>query len=362
MTTSQSQRNITDEELRRLLCLLRSLNASRSDELGDFRCLKGASYNVARNNELRCLLETIHRHATDGEGVEANSPLMLDFSQALIEGLLPNSTPRRVQTLVAMKGFLRNGDCSGATKFFGVGSLVRSLPQQLKIVSINISRNALDDQDAVEASEAFRGLLTLVELDMSYNQIGAEGTTAMFSVLLDHPMCRIQRLHLQWNWKLRLMDDGQSLEVDFLQRKIIEVLRRNRSLTYLNLGGVPSSASLEKNLARSIYDFSDVDHLFGLKDKYNHHLRFLLLGTHRLHRPNATDLPSALAMNNGGPEEALARKIEHHLERNRTIFEVDGDPRSLVQCLEYVGKYGNVSSMLKLVHNFTVRGSLFGAA
>ena len=62
----------------------------------------------------------------------------------------------------------------------------------------------------------------------------------------------------------------------------------------------------------------------------------------------------------GGPEEAMDRKINHCLEKNRSdIFDENEDPDQDYQWLEIVGKYGSSSTLFNTVQKFTANGSLF---
>ena len=66
-----------------------------------------------------------------------------------------------------------------ARKYLGLVSFIPSLP---KMFNLDIPRYTLDGNNDVVASDIFRGLPTLTELDMSYNQIGMIGVATIFSI------------------------------------------------------------------------------------------------------------------------------------------------------------------------------------
>jgi len=349
MGQRREQKRILTMEMKQLITLIQCMNAIHSDELGDFRCLRSndqLSEYIAQNYALREILERIY--AINEEGDETSSTLKLDCSRVFDRTQRINRI-RRLQTLFAVKSFLRLNEDEAARKYLGLASLIRSLPEKVKLINLDISRNALDDNDAIVASDAFRGLTTLCELNMSYNQIGVRGAGAIFSVLLSHPSCHIQTLDLQWNWNI-CHNQG-------LDDKLVHVLQHhNRSLVLLNLSGTQFAPSMA--LAQVFYDFSDEGNLFDVPAKYNHHLMNVALESGGTIEANNL-LLSALGMNEGSPSEALARKIGHFLENNKAKIYEDQDERDLVfRTLEFVGKYGSLTSMFKSLQRFTANGSL----
>jgi len=350
-------------DMQRLVSLIRFMNAIHSDA-GDFRCLRSCddddnalSDSIARNSVLREILEHIIKCSGE-EGADANSTLRLDCSGVFDKEQRIRSFGR-IQTLFALKSFLRLNEDDGARKYLGLVSLVRSLPEQVKIVRIDISHNALGDNYAVTAASVFRGLDNLTGLNMAWNQIGIRGVEAIFSVLISHPSCKLESLNLLWNWPL-CRQNGES---EILQERLIQVLlNNNKSLKILILDGTsfePTAA-----IARVFYDFSDEgkDSLFDIPTKYNHNLNVLRLDT-RNSAETKKLLLSALKMNEGGPNKAIGRKIEHYLEKNKTkVFddENNADPDLVVRTLEIVGKYCSMATMLKSVQRFIVNGALFG--
>ena len=341
--------------MQQLISLIHSMNTTHRDELGDFRCLRSSdelSENITRNYALREILEQII--CSNEEGDDTNSTLELDCSR-VFDRTQRIGRIRRLQTLFAVKNFLRLKEDEGAMKYLGLVSLIRSLPEKVKMVNLNISRNALDDNDAVTAASAFRGLYNLTELNMSYNQIGVRGADAIFSVLLGHPSCQLQSLDLRWNWDLC----HPNAEGQMLHDKLVHVLQyQNRSLTKLNFAGTPFAPSVA--LARVFYDFSDEGSLFDIPKKYNHHLRIFTLETRGTTEEH--NMLLSAQMNEGGPEEAIARKIGHYLEKNKIKTYEDNEDHDLVfRTLEFVGTYGTMTSLLKSVQSFTANGSLFGA-
>lgn len=365
-----------DGEVHRLIGLLRSMNAIHGlDRLGgDFRCLRpesDVSRTLAANEVLRKMLKDILSHCEEGPGDDDAGTLALNFSRAFIVQLkLPVSSwpakcRRRFFQLSALKAFLRQKDgmesssvdedsCNeDASNFFAMESLVRSLPPRVNMVSIDISRNDLDDRDAMNASLAFRGLPSLSELNMSYNLIGCEGAGAIFTVLLGNKLCRIKKLDLQWNWNIRKAQGHRSL-----QDILLHVLKhQNRSLAELNLAGT-SAFSPSSDWARAFYDYSDEGSMFDIPKGYNHHLAVC-----KIDYANDKKLLSVLMANEGGPEKAMERKIGWHLERHETeIFENDYDPDHAFRCLEFLGTYGSMDMLLKSVQIFVANGSLLSAA
>ena len=340
------------ETEKRLINLIKCMNSTHSEELGDFLCLReeGRIERIITNDTLRDILLSIV--AICENDTKASPTLIIDLSKHKLF---------QENICIALKSFLREKtgvdimpqqdyDEIFKMTFVAIGSMISSLPKMVR-VRLNLSRCYLGDAFATEASEVFKGLPSLIELDMSYNQIGREGANTIFTTLLGHPSCKIESLNLEQNWSITASS----------ALTLIEALPRQESLTSLNLAGtgiVPSAGMM-----RVFYDFSehhdDGNSLFDIPKTYNNHLRHLKLGS----SGSATTeklFVEALKMNEGSPEEAVARKVDHYLKKNRTeIYEATNKDTDLVfQTLEFVGKHGSLTSLLRLVKDFLVNGSL----
>ena len=132
-----------------------------------------------------------------------------------------------------------------------------------------------------------------------------------------------------------------------LTDELSRMIRQNRSLVELDLKGTPVVSSFD--LADAIYDFSDGCRLLDIPDRYNHNLQTLKLGADQSAEYKA--LQAALEMNEGGEEEAIARKIDNYLSKGYDeIF--SGGGHHVPRCLEVVGKHGSDTALYELVKRY----------
>lgn len=337
-----------EEETQRLSAVLYSMNANGSDRCGDFQCLytpSRISHTLGWNLVLRAILQNIASIVDeDGDG---HSTLDINLSCESSRGA-GEARRRRLHATSALTGFLHQSETKNqGWNFLGLRSLIESLPKKVEMLRVDVSRCALGDVDAIELSNALLATPSVIELNASYNQIGTDGYDAIVSDLLSDPSCRIRKIDLQWNWNMGSADPyGHS--------NLVQALHKNRSLTELNLAGTRFEASAD--LARVFCDFSDDGYpLFDIPAKYNHHLQTLKMdGDGRV----GSLLLSALKMNEGNAQEAIARKVDHHLEKKH-LFKESEDPDMILRTLEVVGRCCSLASMLKSVQRFTAEGSLF---
>ena len=298
------------------------MNASHRDELGGFRFLRRRwdQSSIASNAALRTILGDIIDIEWGGRsGVD--SALGLDCSRVF------DSTQRASRrdgkhVMFALKSFLRLTEAEAARRFLGLHSLMRSLPGKVTMVSLDVSRNALTDDDAEvkkpcehfpdritllsvchTSRNAFGGMRNLAELDMSYNLIGLGGTDAIFSTLLAHPSCRVRRLDLACNGTA-----AAERERDSVVRNICRVLQhQNRSLVTLKINGSLLITHAIRELCRVVYD-PDAN-LFDIPTEYNHQLRCCTY-----HSACAASDLSTWKMNEGG------RSRGSHSTENRALL------------------------------------------
>lgn len=334
--------------------LLISMNASHSEELGDFGFGREDLDSIAQylrsknirkvNTGLLNILERVQVFIEEGDPestLELKTRYDADGRMISLKG-----------TYYVLRGFVRRNETNrGPCWCFGLRSLLHSLPEdRVNLVRLNLKEQGIDDAAAVQLSRALQGLPTLTELDLSCNGIGNDGALAIFSDLLGHPSCVLREVDLSWNREI----DNQPNPM--LQQRLIDALLQNKSLIQLNLTGTGFKPSAE--LAQVFYDASDEGSLFEIPNRYNNHLRVLALGGGV---SSVLMLQSALDMNEGSSEEAVARKIDDYLERNQTkVFEENGDPIYVMQTLAFVGRHGTLQALVKSVQLFTAIGSLFG--
>ena len=95
-----------------------------------------------------------------------------------------------------LDGLVQNCEYGKTTQsrgIYGLGCLLRSMPQQVNLVNVNLANNDITCEDTIIACNAFKGLSNLIELDMSHNRIWEKGAIAIFTTLLGHPSCNIKK-------------------------------------------------------------------------------------------------------------------------------------------------------------------------
>ena len=396
----------TENEIKDLNTLLQSMNDAHRRELGQFHrfmlSFENSGYAKEREKQVLVLLRKIYAIIID-HGARDDAVVNLDFEGTFDESNWPiqysydeedDLAYQFMEQLrayrdkyIAALGFVRGKDrddaydnTRGGTHpgkgLCGLGYLIHSLPEQVNLVSLNISNNCITCGDIIAASEAFKkGLPNLIELNMSHNRIGSAGADAVFATLLGDPHCKIQKLDLSHNIHIssrvsgyayregEIIDPGQTL-IDVLKKK-------NRSLVELNLlkTGIKASIALvEIFLAHNLLPNSKFFNVLDYVEGHNHYLKVLKVGEPLAYgedtrRKIKCALLSAINMNRDGPQSALATKLYWYFEERMNeeiFFGKDLDTKYAMQCLEFVGIHGDLFTLMKLVRNFQAQGSLFG--
>jgi len=259
-------------------------------------------------------------------------------------------------------------DCGTTTQsrgMYGLGCLLRSIPQ-VNLVSVNLANNEITCGDAIIACNAFKGLSNLTELDMSHNNIRKEGAIAIFTSLLGHPSCNIQKLNLSHNRSIRTSSYYERKKNDPGQT-LIDVLRHtNRSLVELNVTktGIRASYSMMDIFVCPLLLDSNNDILKYVEDR-NHYLKELQIDDAATNNDERNlfirlNLQHVIRFNKDGPQQALAAKLYTHFETDKNkefLFKMDA--KDVLKYLEFVGINGNLFTLMKLVRNFQAQGSLF---
>ena len=269
----------------------------------------------------------------------------------------------------SVKHALLNSNCGRTIQsrgMYGLGCLLRSIPQRVNLVSLNLANNDITCDDVIIACNAFKGLRNLTELDMSHNNIREKGARAIFTSLLGHPSCNIQKLNLSHNRSIRTSSYYERKKDD-PQLTLIDVLRHtNRSLVELNLSktGITASYSMMNIFVCPLLLNSNNDILKYVEDR-NHYLKVLQVDDVATNNDESNlfirlNLQYVIRFNKDGPQEALAAKLYTHFETDKNkefLFKLDAE--DVLKYLEFVGIHGDLFTLMKLVRNFQAQGSLF---
>ena len=381
-----NETEFTENEICELNVLLQTMNDAHREEHGQFRRFmqEDSGYceqNVGFEKQVLILLRKINASIIDREahGKERRQAqvLNLDFENIFDETQWPqqgyedddaywevaDQLQANHDKYYALLEFVRGetyghacykmrGCTTSGKGMCGLGSLVHSLPDQVNLVSLNISQNGITCDDVLGALE--NGLPNLIELDMSYNDISEEGANAIFDLLAD-PMCKIQKLDLSHNRHIRSSESvsghcvyvNERTERDPGQNLVHVLQKQNRSLVALNLSGTGIKASIS---LVDIFLFHDLRHntaYFDVLDYVegrNHHLKVLQVDDNRLYsekrqRHIMCAVQSAVNMNKDGPQQALETKIYWYFEEQMNkekFFGEELDTEYAMQCLEFV--------------------------
>lgn len=251
---------------------------------------------------------------------------------------------------------------------YGLGCLLRSIPQRVNLVSVNLANNDITCEDVIIACNAFKGLSNLIELDMSHNRIWEEGAIAIFTTLLGNPSCNIKKLNLSHN-RLRNYTSyyGTKKKTD-PEQALINVLQQiNRSLVELNLQDTYIGATYSMVDIFVLPLFLDSpDDVFNYVEGRNHCLKVLQVDDaardEKVKMIIRDTLDNIINFNKDGPQQALAAKLHCHFEKEKNmelLFTKELDSKEISKYLEFMGIHGDLFTLMKLVRNFQAQGSLF---
>jgi len=409
MSDQEDEAEFTENEVNDLNVLLQSMSDTHCKEFGHFRLLQSLSGDkdvrlkskIGMDKQALLLMRQINNainqnHTTN----EAAEVLKLDFSYVFDKSRWPDAQEitnnygpdgedyndwdhidalqiNEYKCIIAQsfarchsaKHALLNSGCGKTNQsrgLYGLGCLLRSLPQRVNLISLNLANNYITCDDAIIACVAFKGLSNLTELDMSHNNIREEGARAIFTTLLGHPSCNIQKLNLSHNRSIRTSSYYERKKDD-PEQTLIDVLRHtNRSLVELNLSktGIRASYSLMDIFVCPLLLDSNNDILKYVEER-NHYLKVLRIDDNKSYdeikkRMMRCNLQLVIGFNEDGPQEALAAKLYTHFETDKNkefLFKLDA--KDVLKYLEFVGIHGNLFTLMKLVRNFQAQGSLF---
>lgn len=418
----------TDAEVGELNDLLRAMNDTHRAELGEFLRFRerigGPAGHVAHpdktphNQYLLVLLRKIRARIADDDG-GGGADLHLDFDGVcdrdigeippeeewgddyddVFDVLLDRCAAKNERIFLAEQFWRRINPtvwerCKGLLTLgltypsrqkrvlHGLGHMVHSMPPEVNLVSVQISRNLITCGDIKTACDAFKGLENLAELDLSYNHIQGAGGAELFSNLLCHPSCRLRKLNLEGNplWSSGDQKDhpfevfnfeGNHLgsgdqKDDPVAAVLVMTLRdANRSLAELNLRR--TGVGLRPSIIDIFIPFPGENwDPFRFAENRNHCLKVLELDDiitddtqYEQIAMLERKLQEMLRWNAAGPGPALATKIEWYFDKDvlRTFY---GNTREhMARCLALIGGHGNLRTQMKAVRIFQAQGLLF---
>jgi len=198
-------------------------------------------------------------------------------------------------------------------------------PKYIRITHLDLSRNELDDGDAVLLTEIFLYQTDLIYVNLNYNRIGARGFSRMLKILKDHdhittlllrsnrigPGCGVALASfLELTKSLKILDLGHNRMGELVRYPTLFARESTESIAkYLFFDGLKKNTSLVSldvsynNLGPQLAD------LIPLSVNNHPHLKFLSIAGNGIGDKKGCQLIYALAGEVGG-ERVLVDKLE----------------------------------------------------